>query len=71
MGEIKINLNGISTKISKQTIENLLLSKKLNPNLVIIELNNQTVSKEKYNSITLSDNDTLEIIRYIGGGNLN
>ena len=66
---INITLNGSPHTIKdNQTIVDILNNLNLSPNLIIIELNENIIKKETYPSTYLKENDQLEIIRYIGGG---
>ena len=68
MGKITIQLNGKETVVAKGNISDLLKNHKLNPTMVIVEINGTIISKTSYQKTTLNENDTVEIIRYIGGG---
>ena len=68
MGEITINLNGEKTTIKNPCIVNLLKQLQLNESHVIIEINNQIIPKQQLSNTRLTNNDTVKIIRYIGGG---
>ncbi len=35
---------------------------------VAVELNEQIVPRSQYDSTTLSDGDTVEVVRFVGGG---
>ncbi len=69
MGKITFSLNGVQTSIEKlSSIQSLIKLKNLNPNLIIIEYNGTILAKEKFKKTEIKDNDSIEIIRYIGGG---
>ena len=66
---MKIILNGKETEVGeKQTILTLLESYQLNPQITIVEKNRQIIAREKYGTETLAEQDSLELIRYMGGG---
>lgn len=46
------------------------LLKKLNVNeyRVVVELNKEIVSKEDYSKVNLKDDDTIEVVSFVGGG---
>lgn len=46
----------------------LLNKKKIRPEMVAIELNDQVIHRNQYPEITLKDSDRLEFIYYMGGG---
>jgi len=49
-------------------VEQLLLQLKLNREQVVVELNRKILTADKYVDIELQDDDTLEIIQFVGGG---
>ena len=69
LGKINILLNGQSTTVTQGSIAELIEQKNLNPELIIVEYNNTILNKKDYSSTLIKPNDTIEIIRYIGGGN--
>ena len=64
---VRVNGNEISSE-SIRTINELLLSFGLNENRVVVELNGNIVSKEDYRNVNLNDDDTIEVISFVGGG---
>jgi thiamine biosynthesis protein ThiS len=46
----------------------LLRLKGLKPERVVVELNGEIVDKPRYGEVTLKENDTLEILGFVGGG---
>ena len=69
MGEIiTIQLNGEKKQITTPSVLDLLNELNLNLNHVIVEINQQIISKETLHKINLTNHDAVEIIRYIGGG---
>ena len=67
--KINIKLNGKKTNVDDQISLNKIL-KNLNipTNKVAIELNKEIVNKKKLSSIKIRNNDTIEIVHFIGGG---
>lgn len=55
-------LNGIAT------LSELLEELALNPDTVVIELNTEIIQPDAYDTQTLNKADSLEIIRFVGGG---
>ncbi len=45
-----------------------ILSKGLNPDTVVVEHNYIIVKKEEQGNTQLKENDSLEILRFVGGG---
>jgi len=65
----KIQLNGSTYEINNGTNLNELLNKlKIQKNKVAIEVNGEIIEKNKYSNLTLSKNDRVEIVHFIGGG---
>ena len=67
--KINIKLNGKKIKVDNQISLNKIL-KNLNIPIkkVAIELNNEIVNKKKLGSIRIKNNDSIEIVHFIGGG---
>lgn len=66
---IIIYLNGKKEEIQESfTISQLLETKKIRPEVVTVELNEQIVEKNKYPQTFLKTNDKLELVYFMGGG---
>jgi len=64
-GEDKdINLNGIGN----YSIESLINDLSLKKETIVAELNGNIIESAKFNKIYLVKDDTLELIRFVGGG---
>ena len=67
--KIKIKVNGKKVIFNNnESIEVLIKKLKIPLNKVAIELNKKILNKKKINKIKLIDNDTIEIVHFIGGG---
>ena len=67
--KIKIRVNGkIKTIMDKLTLAELIKDLKIPLNKVAIELNKEIVNKKKINKIRFRNNDSVEIVHFIGGG---
>ena len=65
----KIQLNGDSYEINDgANLDQLLNKLKIKKNKVAIEVNGEIVEKKKYPNLILNENDTVEIVHFIGGG---
>jgi len=40
------------------------------PEMVVVELNGKIISKNNWNEKTLSQNDVIEVIYFVGGGSI-
>lgn len=66
---MKVKVNGKELEMEKgMTILSLLETRGVNPSTVIIEYNLDIPKREKWGSITINEGDTVEIIRFLGGG---
>ncbi len=64
-----ITVNGKSRKVAdKTTLVKLLKDLGLDEETVIIELNRDVLPKGAYASVLLSEGDSLEFVRFVGGG---
>jgi len=67
--KIKIKVNGKKVIFNNnESIEVLIKKLKIPLNKVAIELNKKILNKKKINRIKLIDNDSIEIVHFIGGG---
>ena len=67
--KIKIKVNGKKVIFNKnESIEALTKKLKIPLNKVAIELNKKILNKKKINKIKLNNNDSIEIVHFIGGG---
>ena len=66
---MKLKINGKDVSIgSKETLAELLTEKGLHPDRVVVEHNLKIVPKEEWHKTALGDNDTIEIVSFVGGG---
>ena len=67
--KIKIKVNGKKVIFNENdSIETLIKKLKIPLNKVAIELNKKILNKKKINRIKLINNDSIEIVHFIGGG---
>ena len=67
--KIKIKVNGKKLIFDKNDSVLILIKKlKIPVNKVAIELNKKIFNKKKINKIKLNNNDSIEIVHFIGGG---
>ena len=64
---MKVNGNEMNIENIKNIIE-LLSNLKVNENRVVVELNGNIITKEDYRNVNLNENDTIEVISFVGGG---
>ncbi|MEN8075911.1 sulfur carrier protein ThiS [Clostridioides difficile] len=64
-----MKVNGCEMSIeNNNSITELLESLKVNENRVVVEVNGNIISKENYRKVKLNENDTIEVISFVGGG---
>ena len=51
-----------------KTISDLLKELNVNEKRVVVELNKEIVVKEDFGKVNLQDDDTVEVISFVGGG---
>jgi len=67
--KIKIKVNGkVQTLQDKTNMFKLVNILKIPIKKVAIELNQEIIDKKKLNKIILKNNDSVEIVHFIGGG---
>ncbi len=68
---MNITLNGEVVELSNDTVSISDLLKKHNvesPDMVSVQHNNEIIAPEQFDSVTLSHNDDLEFLYFMGGG---
>ena len=64
-----ITLNGKKEEIEfGLTISKLLEAKKIRPEVVTVELNENIIERSRYGELPLQAGDRLEFVYYMGGG---
>lgn len=67
---IVITLNGEHQELEQgQTIAGLLQQLELNPQIVTVQVNGQMKTQEQFTSTALQDQDQVEVLLFMGGGN--
>ena len=67
--KIKINGNEESVEANEVTIAELLKIKNVDmPDMVTVELNEEIIDREKYSTQTVKENDAVEFLYFMGGG---
>lgn len=63
-----VKINGEELNIAGKTIAEYLATTNFNPKRIAVERNGDIVPKAKYGETILQDGDSLEIVRFVGGG---
>lgn len=66
---MRITVNGTSRDVSDDiTLLSLLSEFNLDPNTLVVELNLEVLQKDSFADVSLSADDKLELVRFVGGG---
>ncbi|HAK99861.1 MULTISPECIES: sulfur carrier protein ThiS [Exiguobacterium] len=66
---MNITINGNDHTIEQiETIEDMLTQLGLGEKLVIVEQNRQIIDRGAYDQTVVRNNDTFEIVHFVGGG---
>jgi sulfur carrier protein len=65
---MQLKINGKSEEFSGGSVLDLLTSKKIEPQMVAVEVNDSMVEREQLGMTQLSEGDRLEFLFYMGGG---
>ena len=65
---MNIRINGQQLSIRSHTIAELLMERALSPEALVVELNGEIIRQEHWPTAQLQDNDTLELLSFVGGG---
>lgn len=63
-----VKLNGQTADIAGKSIAEIVEEGGYNPARVAVELNGAIVPKAKYAETVVKENDTLEVVSFVGGG---
>jgi len=66
---MKLTINGESRETAEgATVLSLLEELGFRPEVTVVERNADILERATYSDIALADGDTLEIVRFVGGG---
>ena len=63
-----VKINGEELNIAGKTLAEYLATTNFDPKRIAVERNGDIVPKAKYGETILQDGDSLEIVRFVGGG---
>ena len=66
--KMKLIINGNEKELECEKISDLLNKLELKMDTVAVELNKNIVHRENFDSTMLKNNDSLEIVKVVGGG---
>ncbi|MBI4687599.1 MAG: sulfur carrier protein ThiS [Nitrospirae bacterium] len=66
---MKLKLNGTVSEFQEEmTLTQLLENLKIEPKAIAVEVNLNIIKKTDYQSYMLKDGDTVEVVKFVGGG---
>jgi sulfur carrier protein len=66
---MQVRVNGEPRELAEATtVAQLLVSLKIDPALVAVELNEEVVRRARHPQVRLSEGDRVEIVTFVGGG---
>ena len=65
---MQVKINGKQEEISGGTVLDLLQAKKIEPQMVAVEVNDAVLERDHLATTSLSDGDRIEFLFYMGGG---
>jgi len=63
-----VRINGEEKDFAGMKVSDLLAQEGYTPAQVAVELNEEILSRQEYAETFLKDGDTVEIVRFVGGG---
>lgn len=65
---MKIKLNGKIEDVTQATVLELLIARKIEPQMVSVEHNLKILDRDQFASTALTEGDSIEFLFYMGGG---
>ena len=65
---MQVKVNGKSEDIQSSSVLDLLTLKKIDPQMVAVEVNDKMIDREHLGTTTLKEGDLVEFLFYMGGG---
>jgi thiamine biosynthesis protein ThiS len=65
---MKITLNGKQRDVEQGTVWDLLGQLQLDAGTVVVELNGGVLKRSDFEMARLSEGDSVEVVRFVGGG---
>ncbi len=65
---MRLKVNGKFEEFEKGTVQDLLILKKIEPQMVSVELNSKILEKNEFEKASLNEGDVVEFLFYMGGG---
>lgn len=62
-------MNGKAREVpSGLSVHQLVESFELNPQLIVVELNREILSRDQFGEVLVSEGDSVELVHFVGGG---
>lgn len=65
---MQIKVNGKHETVEPCSIADYVQAKGLNPTSLVIECNRKIIKQDRWDAVQIKDNDTLELLSFVGGG---
>lgn len=65
---MQVKINGKSEEVQGGTVLDLLKAKKIEPQMVAVEVNDKVLDREHLDATPLNEGDQVEFLFYMGGG---
>jgi sulfur carrier protein len=65
---MQVKINGKAEEIQGGTVLDLLKAKKIEPQMVAVEVNDKMLERDHLATTSLNDGDQVEFLFYMGGG---
>ena len=63
-----VKINGEAKEIAGKNLLEYLIGNGFNPEHLVVERNLEIIQKEQFESVTIQDEDVIEVLRFVGGG---
>ena len=63
-----VKINGEAKEIAGKNLLEYLIENGFNPDHLVVECNLEIIQKEQFGSVTIQDEDVIEVLRFVGGG---
>lgn len=63
-----VMINGEEKEIAGKNLLEYLKENGFNPEHLVVERNFEIIQKEQFGSVTIQDEDVIEVLRFVGGG---
>lgn len=63
-----VMINGEEKEIAGKNLLEYLKENGFNPEHLVVERNFEIIPKEQFDSVTIQDEDMIEVLRFVGGG---